>query len=69
VPHEVLERVEEMGPALAELAAENEKAGQLGDTTVSLLRSAGVIRLDFLGAVVGDGTGRDGRPCRPPCCT
>jgi 3-hydroxy-9,10-secoandrosta-1,3,5(10)-triene-9,17-dione monooxygenase len=45
VAHEVVELIEEMGPALAELADENERLGRLSDTTVELLRSAGVIRL------------------------
>ncbi|MEU6201125.1 hydroxylase [Streptomyces sp. NPDC047061] len=43
--HEVVERVEQYGPKLAELAAGNEKLGKLSDETVGLLRSAGVLRL------------------------
>ncbi|MFK0113567.1 hydroxylase [Streptomyces sp. NPDC091217] len=43
--HDVVERVEQYGPRLAELAAENEKLGRLSDETVGLLRSAGVLRL------------------------
>ncbi|MFI6407518.1 acyl-CoA dehydrogenase family protein [Streptomyces sp. NPDC050548] len=43
--HEVVQRVEQYGPKLAELAAENEKLGRLSDETVGLLRSAGVLRL------------------------
>ncbi|WP_089103752.1 acyl-CoA dehydrogenase family protein [Streptomyces hyaluromycini] len=43
--HEVVERVEQYGPKLAELAVGNEKLGKLSDETVSLLRSAGVLRL------------------------
>ncbi|KPI18893.1 Acyl-CoA dehydrogenase type 2 domain-containing protein [Actinobacteria bacterium OK074] len=43
--HEVVNRVEELGPELAALAEENEKLGKLSDRTVELLRSAGVIRL------------------------
>ncbi|WP_217562420.1 hydroxylase [Streptomyces sp. GbtcB6] len=43
--HEVVERVEQYGPKLAELAVQNEKLGKLSDETVSLLRSAGVLRL------------------------
>ncbi|MCX4815222.1 hydroxylase [Streptomyces sp. NBC_01239] len=43
--HEVVQRVEQYGPKLAELAAENEKLGRLSDDTVGLLRSAGVMRL------------------------
>ncbi|MER5787391.1 hydroxylase [Streptomyces sp. NPDC001980] len=43
--HEVVERVEQYGPKLAELAVENEKLGRLSDETVGLLRSAGVLRL------------------------
>ncbi|MEU9456117.1 hydroxylase [Streptomyces sp. NPDC048277] len=45
MPHDVVERVEQYGPRLAELAAENEKLGKLSDETVALLRSAGVLRL------------------------
>ncbi|MGW2824282.1 hydroxylase [Streptomyces sp. NPDC001443] len=45
MPHEVVERVEHIGPKLAELAAENEKLGKLSEETVALLRSAGVMRL------------------------
>lgn len=43
--HEVVDRIEEIGPELAGLAEENEKIGKLSDRTVALLRSAGVIRL------------------------
>lgn len=43
--HEVLDRIEEYGPKLAALADENEKLGKLSDETVSLLRTAGVMRL------------------------
>ncbi|MEV2218450.1 hydroxylase [Nocardia vinacea] len=43
--HEVVQRVEELGPELAALAEENEKLGKLSDKTAQLLRSAGVIRL------------------------
>lgn len=43
--HEVVHRIEELGPELAALAEENEKLGKLSDRTVELLRSAGVIRL------------------------
>ncbi|MEU6352473.1 hydroxylase [Streptomyces sp. NPDC047072] len=43
--HEVVGRIEEIGPELAALAEENEKLGKLSDKTVALLRSAGVIRL------------------------
>ncbi|MFK4100322.1 hydroxylase [Streptomyces sp. NPDC019531] len=43
--HEVVGRIEEIGPELAGLAEENEKIGKLSDKTVALLRSAGVIRL------------------------
>ncbi|MFF0018839.1 hydroxylase [Streptomyces sp. NPDC005374] len=43
--HEVVDRIEEIGPELAGLAEENEKIGKLSDKTVALLRSAGVIRL------------------------
>ncbi|MFD4511615.1 hydroxylase [Streptomyces sp. NPDC058457] len=43
--HEVVERVEQYGPKLAELAVENEKLGKLSGETVGLLRSAGVLRL------------------------
>jgi len=43
--HEVVQRVEQYGPKLAELAAENEELGRLSDETVGLLRSAGVLRL------------------------
>ncbi|MGW7544272.1 hydroxylase [Streptomyces sp. NPDC054770] len=43
--HEVVERVEQYGPKLAQLAVGNEKLGKLSDETVSLLRSAGVLRL------------------------
>lgn len=43
--HEVVHRVEELGPKLAALAEENERLGKLSDETVALLKSAGVIRL------------------------
>jgi len=43
--HEVVRRVEQYGPKLAELAAGNEELGRLSDETVGLLRSAGVLRL------------------------
>lgn len=43
--HEVIDRIEELGPDLAALAEENEQLGKLSDKTVALLRSAGVIRL------------------------
>ncbi|MFJ8927567.1 hydroxylase [Streptomyces sp. NPDC102364] len=43
--HEVVERVEQIGPKLAALADENEKLGKLSDESVSLLREAGVMRL------------------------
>ncbi|MEU4658422.1 hydroxylase [Streptomyces sp. NPDC023723] len=43
--HEVVERIEEFGPKLAELADENEKLGKLSEQTVALLRRAGVLRL------------------------
>jgi 3-hydroxy-9,10-secoandrosta-1,3,5(10)-triene-9,17-dione monooxygenase len=43
--HEVVHRVEELGPKLAALAEENEKLGKLSEQTVDLLRSAGVLRL------------------------
>ena len=45
VAHEVIQRVDEFGPELADLAVENEKLGTLSDRTAELLRSAGVIRL------------------------
>jgi alkylation response protein AidB-like acyl-CoA dehydrogenase len=45
VAHEVVDRVEEMGPSLAALADQNEKLGQLSEETAGLLRRAGVIRL------------------------
>ncbi|MER7692000.1 hydroxylase [Streptomyces sp. NPDC097610] len=43
--HEVVQRVGQYGPKLAELAPGNEKLGKLSDETVGLLRSAGVLRL------------------------
>lgn len=43
--HEVVDRIEELGPRLAALADGNEKLGKLSDETVGLLRSAGVLRL------------------------
>ncbi|MFJ9244897.1 hypothetical protein [Streptomyces sp. NPDC101776] len=43
--HEVVRRVGEYGPKLAELASGNEELGRLSDETVGLLRSAGVLRL------------------------
>ncbi|MET7680497.1 hydroxylase [Streptomyces sp. NPDC005423] len=43
--HEVVGRIEEIGPELAALAEQNEKLGKLSDDTVQLLRSAGVIRM------------------------
>ena len=43
--HEVVDRVEKLGPELAALADDNESLGKLSDKTVGLLRTAGVIRL------------------------
>ncbi|GAA4008962.1 acyl-CoA dehydrogenase family protein [Streptomyces sp. NBC_01352] len=43
--HEVVNRIEEIGPKLAALADENEKLGKLSDETVALLRSSGVMRM------------------------
>ncbi|MFF3567496.1 hydroxylase [Nocardia jiangxiensis] len=43
--HEVVNRIEELGPELAALAEENEALGKLSNKTVDLMRSAGVIRL------------------------
>ena len=43
--HEVVDRVENLGPELAALADDNESLGKLSDKTVGLLRTAGVIRL------------------------
>jgi len=43
--HEVVDRIEEIGPKLAALADENESLGKLSDETAGLLRSAGVVRL------------------------
>lgn len=43
--HEVVDRIEELGPELAALAEENEALGKLSNKTVDLMRSAGVIRL------------------------
>ncbi len=45
VAHEVVNRIEELGPELAALAEENEALGKLSNKTVDLMRSAGVIRL------------------------
>jgi 3-hydroxy-9,10-secoandrosta-1,3,5(10)-triene-9,17-dione monooxygenase len=43
--HEVVRRIDELGPKLAALADENERLGKLSDETVDLLRSTGVLRL------------------------
>ncbi|MET9491245.1 hydroxylase [Nocardia sp. NPDC006630] len=43
--HEVVTRIEELGPEFAALAAENERIGKLSDKTAELLRTAGVMRL------------------------
>jgi alkylation response protein AidB-like acyl-CoA dehydrogenase len=43
--HEVIDRIEELGPQLAGLAEENERLGKLSEETVGLMRSAGVMRL------------------------
>ncbi|WAC54031.1 hydroxylase [Gordonia sp. SL306] len=43
--HEVIKRIEELGPELAALAEENEKLGKLSDKTADLLRQTGVIRM------------------------
>ncbi len=43
--HEVVERIEKLGPEFAGLAEENESLGKLSDKTAELMRSVGVIRL------------------------
>ncbi|MEU6584185.1 hydroxylase [Nocardia sp. NPDC046763] len=43
--HDVVNRIDELGPELAALAEENEKLGRLSDKSVDLLRSTGVMRL------------------------
>ncbi len=43
--HEVVARIEELGPEFAALAEENEQLGRLSDKTAALLRSAGIIRM------------------------
>ncbi|WP_326818564.1 hydroxylase [Streptomyces sp. NBC_01762] len=43
--HEVIDRIEELGPQLKGLAEENERLGRLSERTVALMRSAGVMRL------------------------
>lgn len=43
--HEVVKRVEELGPELAALAEENESLGKLSDRTAQLMRQIGVMRL------------------------
>lgn len=43
--HEVIDRIDEVGPKLAALADENERLGRLSDETVALLRSTGIMRL------------------------
>jgi alkylation response protein AidB-like acyl-CoA dehydrogenase len=45
VTHEVLDRIEKLGPTLAEQADAVEAAGRLGDANAALLKETGVVRL------------------------
>lgn len=43
--HEVVEKIHELGPQFAAAASENERIGRLSDTSVGLIRDAGVMRM------------------------